>query len=257
MMDFSLAGRYTELMLRGNLFQYRVPEPGVLAGAPRRATSPRSSNPASSNRVFVPVCISVGFISGTTVIGSVLLAETLNAAVGTGATIPTATLVPGLPCYRGSPVGLSVMQFSPTTNTFTAAPTVFAPTEDQLRCCGSDAELRSGQRTSGSMAGLGFSTPGTWRYRWSTRSRPRPPFSGRRSTASNCRSRSFTESPPASNSCTTPQGRRETPCKCSRHDAGGERESTGSLFGFRSFLPEGRDGRATWVPGPALSAGGE
>ncbi len=74
----------------------------------------------------MPTRFVMSFVSGTTTIGSVLIAETLNigGSVATGAPILTATLVAGQNCYRGGPVGQSVMNWSPTTNTFTAAPTV-------------------------------------------------------------------------------------------------------------------------------------
>ena len=72
--------------------------------------------------IWVPTALRISFISGTTVIGAVILAETLNAVVGTGATIPTATIVAAKPALRGSGAAPRC-QWSPTTNTFTVAPT--------------------------------------------------------------------------------------------------------------------------------------
>ncbi len=127
--DYSQYGRYALPTLSGTLFQYRVPSQAFLLTA-TTGGHPTIINPSGSGRVFVPVKINVGFISGTTVIGSVLVAQTLNCGQGaaTGAPILTATLVSAVPCYTGGPVGQSVMQWSPTTNTFTAAPSVICPT---------------------------------------------------------------------------------------------------------------------------------
>ncbi len=119
-------GRYTEPMIRGQLFLYHVPAQAFLLSA-TTGLVPTVINPVGSGKVFVPVAIRLSFVSGTTVIGSVLIAETLNVQGGaaTGAPILTATLVTPKQSRRGF-VGSSAMQWSPTTNTFTAAPTIIA-----------------------------------------------------------------------------------------------------------------------------------
>jgi len=117
---------------KGNLFVYHVPSQALLLSA-TTGGHPTVINPVGSGKDFVPLALRIGFISGTTVIGSVLLAETLNVGGGaaTGAAIPTATLIAqnaaggARNAYRGGTTAKqSVMQWSPTTNTFTAAPSV-------------------------------------------------------------------------------------------------------------------------------------
>lgn len=125
-MDFRQLGIYADEMLRGTLFAYHVPAQALLLAA-TTGGHPTLINPIGSGKVFIPVALELGFVSGTTVIGSVLIAETLNVGGGpaTGAAIPTATLVTGKSARRGGG-GNSTLMWSPTTNTFTAAPAVIA-----------------------------------------------------------------------------------------------------------------------------------
>jgi hypothetical protein len=106
----------------GDVFLYHIASQALILSA-TTGGHPTVINPAGSGKNFVPLSLRIAFTSGTTVIGSVLLAQTLNVVVGTGATVPTATLVAAKPAYVGSGKQ-SAMQWSPTTNTFTAAPTV-------------------------------------------------------------------------------------------------------------------------------------
>ena len=131
--DYSIYGRAAQATLQGLAFCYHCPAQALLLSA-TTGGHPTLINPANSGRVFVPERYVMSFVSGPTVIGSVLLAETLNVGGGaaTGAPVLTATLVSGNPTYRGGPVGQSVMQWSPTTNTFTAAPTVRSATSINL-----------------------------------------------------------------------------------------------------------------------------
>lgn len=133
MIDYSQFGEFALPTLTGNQFQYRVPSQAFILSA-TGGGHPTLINPSNSGKVFIPVSVNVGFISGTTVIGSVLVAQTLAVGGGaaTGAAVVTATLVSAVPTYTGGPVGQSVMQWSPTTNTFTAAPTVILPTNLNL-----------------------------------------------------------------------------------------------------------------------------
>lgn len=126
MADYSVYGRFADQNLRGNSFLYHVPAQALLLSA-TTGGHPTLFNPSGSGKTFIPIALRACFVSGTTVIGSVLLAETLNAgsAAATASPILTATLVAAKSARRGA--GLtSVMQWSPTTNTFTAAPTVIA-----------------------------------------------------------------------------------------------------------------------------------
>ena len=126
-------GKYTEGMSRGLLYVYKCPAQALLLAA-TTGGHPTLFNPGSSGKLFVPTRLTIGYVSGTTTIGSVLLAETLQAgsAAATGSPILTATLVSGVPALRGGGVGNSAMQWSPTTNTFTAAPTVLSATSINL-----------------------------------------------------------------------------------------------------------------------------
>lgn len=115
-------GKHFEETLNGNLFTYTIAGQALVLAA-TTGGHPTVINPAGSGVIFVPVALRISFVSGTTVIGSVVLATTLNAVVGTGATIPTATLVAAKSAMRGSAFAPRCA-WSPTTNTFTAAPTV-------------------------------------------------------------------------------------------------------------------------------------
>jgi hypothetical protein len=95
---------------------------------------PTLINPPGSGKNFIPICLKTSFVSGTTTIGSVLIAETASVVtpVGVGLAILTATAVAGKNVKRGVAGTASVMIWSPTTNTFTAAPTVIAATRINL-----------------------------------------------------------------------------------------------------------------------------
>ena len=119
------------LAKQGNIFTYYIASQALILSA-TTGGHPTIINPIGSGKDFVPLAIRVGFTSGTTVIGSVLLAETLNVGGGaaTAAPVATATLVQTSirNAYRqGGTAKSSVMQWSPTTNTFTAAPSVICP----------------------------------------------------------------------------------------------------------------------------------
>ncbi len=158
MATFADAGKYAEYMLKGNLFVYHVPAQALLLSA-TTGGHPTLINPTGSGRVFVPVALRLCFVSGTTVIGSVLLAETLNAGGGaaTGAAIVTATLAAAARTARRGFAGNSNMQWSPTTNTFTAAPTVIAATGMNL---GAASPTGTGEYSVNFDGTLGFE-PGT------------------------------------------------------------------------------------------------
>lgn len=127
--DYTQFGRAAYGTLAGNLFAYECPAQAFVLSA-TTGGHPTLINPSGSGKVFVPNRYVCSFVSGTTVIGSVLIAQTLNCGGGpaTGAAILTATKVSATVPYVGGPVGQSVMYWSPTTNTFTAAPTVISAT---------------------------------------------------------------------------------------------------------------------------------
>jgi hypothetical protein len=131
--DYTQFGRFAYPLLAGNLFAYYAPAAAFTVSA-TTGGHPTLINPSGSGKVFIPAAFVCSFVSGTTVIGSVLIAKTANCGQGaaTGSPILTATLVAGGSAYVGGPGSSSVMQWSPTTNTFTAAPTVISATEINL-----------------------------------------------------------------------------------------------------------------------------
>lgn len=120
-----MSGKHFEQNLRGRLFVYHVASQALVLPATTGGMPTIWNN--STNYLFVPVALRISFVSGTTVIGSVVLAETLTAgfALGTAAPIVTATKVDGTSAFRGAG-NKTNMYFSPTTNTFTAAPAILA-----------------------------------------------------------------------------------------------------------------------------------
>lgn len=124
-----MLGKHYEATLRGKMVVYHIASQALLLSA-TTGGHPTVINPMGSGVQFVPTALRICFTSGTTVIGSVLFAETLNVSGiigGTGAPIITATLVAAKNARRGSQFA-SKLLWSPTTNTFTAAPTVIAAT---------------------------------------------------------------------------------------------------------------------------------
>lgn len=121
-------GPHFDHTLNGNAFVYHVASQALLLSA-TTGGHPTVFNPAGSGVIFVPTALRISFISGTTVIGAVILAETLNAGsqAATGSAILTATAVAAKPALRGGNAASKVI-WSPTTNTFTAAPTAICAT---------------------------------------------------------------------------------------------------------------------------------
>lgn len=94
-------------------------------------------NPSTSGRIFIPKKLILGFVSGTTVIGSVLLAKTLTqagtAVIASTGPVITFTDVTSTASYNGG-IGAAnakatQMKWAPLVNTFVAAPSVFMSTE--------------------------------------------------------------------------------------------------------------------------------
>lgn len=120
-----MLSQYYEQVARGNVFIYHIASQAlVITGS----GVPTVINPGGSGVNFIPLALQIGFTSGTTVIGSVLLAYTKKVqavATGAGSPILTATQVAPENALIGSGT-VPKTYWSPTTNTFTAAPTVFA-----------------------------------------------------------------------------------------------------------------------------------
>ncbi len=128
-----MSGKHYEQMMRGNMFVYTINSQTLLLAA-TGGGHPTIVNPPGSGRLFVPVSLRIGFISSAgTTIGSVVIAETTKVGAiasvlsGTGSPILTGTRVEPFNALRGSGRA-SDMWWLPTTNTFSAAPTVIYAT---------------------------------------------------------------------------------------------------------------------------------
>ncbi len=126
-----MSGKHYEQMLRGNMFIYHINSFALLTNA-TPWNVPTVVNPPGSGRIFVPIALRFGFISGTTTIGGVVIGETTKVgaiATGSGSPILTGTRVEPFNALRGSGRA-SDMWWLPQVNTFTAAagPTVIAST---------------------------------------------------------------------------------------------------------------------------------
>ncbi len=122
-----MSGKHYEQTLRGNVFIYNVASQALLLTG---SGVPTIINMSDSGKLFVPIVLRIGFISGTTTIGSVNIAglKGVNSiSTGAGSPILTATLVAAESANYNSGLA-SRMKFSPTTNTFTTAPSVIYAT---------------------------------------------------------------------------------------------------------------------------------
>ena len=121
----NLLPRYAEKLMRGEIFVYHVASQALLLAA-TTGGHPTIFNPLGSGVNWIPLRLEISFISGTTTISGLVWRKTVNAGAqaATAAPILTATLVTpdgGMLGINGSPKVL----WSPTTNTFTAAPAAF------------------------------------------------------------------------------------------------------------------------------------
>jgi hypothetical protein len=120
-----MSGKHFEQCLRGKAFNYTVAGQALLLAA-TTGGHPTVINPKGSGYLFVPLSLTLSFVSGTTVIGSVVIGTTTNVvaiATGAGSPILTATLATPVNALRGAG-NASNLLWSPTTNTFTAAPAI-------------------------------------------------------------------------------------------------------------------------------------
>ncbi len=118
------SGQYFEQGLNGQSFVYTIASQALLLSA-TTGNVPTIWNPAGSGVIFVPTSLTITYISGTLVVGGVVIATTLNAgsAIGTAAPIVTFTQVAAKAAIRGTGAASKCL-FAPSTCTFTAAPTV-------------------------------------------------------------------------------------------------------------------------------------
>jgi hypothetical protein len=118
------SGQYFNQALNGQSYIYTIASQALLLSA-TTGNVPTIWNPAGSGVIFVPTTLTITYISGTLVVGGVVIATTLNAgsAIGTAAPIVTFTQVTPKPAIRGTGFGSRCL-FAPSTCTFTAAPVV-------------------------------------------------------------------------------------------------------------------------------------
>ena len=125
----SLHGKYYEQASRGRLYTGVSASGGIALIVPGTGGGhPTLWNPSDSGRTVSVVRLELSWVSGNNAPGAIEWAYTLNtgANAATAAPIATATIV--------SPVGVlggavdNKARWSPTTNTFTAAPTFLRPT---------------------------------------------------------------------------------------------------------------------------------
>lgn len=124
-----LHGKYYEQTARGNVYLGRSASTGIAIIAPATGGGhPTLWNPLGSGVNLSLICLELSYVSGNHAPGAFEWAYTANAgaAAATGSPIATATLVASTPMLVGSGnVGAGL--WSPTTNTFTAAPSFFRP----------------------------------------------------------------------------------------------------------------------------------
>lgn len=116
-------GQYYEQVTRGNVYIYHIASQAIVVAG---NGVPTVINQFGSGVNFVPLSLRLSFTSGTVTIGSVLIAATTKVsavATGAGSPILTATQVAPVNALIGSGKQPQTL-WSPTTNTFTAAPTV-------------------------------------------------------------------------------------------------------------------------------------
>lgn len=124
-----LHGKYYEQTARGNVYLGRSASTGIAIIVPATGGGhPTLWNPLGSGVNLSLICLELSYVSGNHAPGAFEWAYTANAgaAAATGSPIATATLVASTPMLVGSGnVGAGL--WSPTTNTFTVAPTFFRP----------------------------------------------------------------------------------------------------------------------------------
>lgn len=119
---------YLEAVKNDRVFIYTILSQAIILSA-TTGGHPTIMNPVGSGRYFVPLALRIAWISTAYTAGALAWAVTRNIGGGaaTAAPIPTATIVAQINAKVGpGTANASKMLWSPTTNTFTAAPTVFA-----------------------------------------------------------------------------------------------------------------------------------
>jgi hypothetical protein len=122
-------GKYLDTNIRGRLYTGMSASGGIALIVPATTGGhPTLWNPSDSNRYLSVVRLALSYVSGNNAPTALEWAYTLNtgAAIATGAVIPTLTRVAPVGVLGGALDNKGV--WSPTTNTFAAAPTFLRPT---------------------------------------------------------------------------------------------------------------------------------
>jgi hypothetical protein len=122
-----LNGRYYEQALRGNVYIMSTAAAGIaLITTATTGNHPSIWNPAGSGVNFIPIRMTLGYISGNNAPGSLGFYYTLSAgsAIGTAAPVVTWTNVAPVNALIGSSKA-SLTRWAPAVNTYVAAPTWF------------------------------------------------------------------------------------------------------------------------------------
>lgn len=125
-----LHGKYYNQNVRGNLWMGLSASTGIALIAPATGGGhPTLFNPVGSAVNLSLVRLTLGYVSGNNAPTCIEWASTLNAGsqAATGAAILTATAVAPTNCVIGG-TGTNKVIWSPTVNTFTAAPVFVMPT---------------------------------------------------------------------------------------------------------------------------------
>lgn len=125
-----LHGKYAEQNARGNVFKGKSASTGIALIVPGTGGGhPTLWNPAGQGVNVSIIRLVLSYVSGTCAPTAIEWARTLNAgaAAATGSPIATATLVTPDPGVLGG-AGVAKALWSPTTNTFAAAPAFYEPT---------------------------------------------------------------------------------------------------------------------------------
>lgn len=129
LMVSELHGKYAEAMLRGKLFYGASASGGIALIAPATTGGhPTLWNPQGSG-VNISICrLALSYVSGNNAPTAIEWASTTSTGSqpATGSAILTATRVAPSPALVGG-TGISKVYWSPTTNTFTAAPAFIHP----------------------------------------------------------------------------------------------------------------------------------
>lgn len=125
-----LHGKYYEQASRGKAFFGTSASAGIAIILPATGGGhPTLFNPLGSNVNVNIIALELSYVSGNNAPGAIEWAQTANAgsAAATGSPIATFTQVASTPCLIGSTAKAQAL-WSPTTNTFTSAPTFVRPT---------------------------------------------------------------------------------------------------------------------------------